>query len=301
MIPAEESMMADRREAVLENVPGAFFVDTRCINCDACRQLAPAVFGETDEFSFVKQQPASSDDRRAALRAVLACPVGAIGSPFAAELKEVRRDFPLPLDDGLYYCGFNSERSFGGNSYFLRRPEGNWLIDSPRYMDQLARTFDDWGGVSHIFLTHRDDVADAGKYARRFGAKRVIHRRELASQPESEIVIDGHDPVSLGAGLLAIPTPGHTAGHMVLLADDRYLFTGDHLWWVPEDENGAPAAGRLGASRSYCWWSWPRQIESLALLANYSFVWVLPGHGQRVHLPGDQMRQKLEELVRLIG
>jgi len=296
--------MADRSAAVPENVPGPFFVDTRCINCDACRQLAPRVFGETEEFSFVKRQPAKDADRRAALRALLACPTGAIGSTLAAELKEVRHDFPLPLDEGLYYCGFNSEKSFGGNSYFLRRPEGNWLIDSPRYVEQLARTFEEWGGIDRIFLTHRDDVADAEKFARRFGAKRVIHRRELASQPGAEIVIEGDAPQSLATGLTVIPTPGHTAGHTVLLADDRYLFTGDHLWWVSEDDEGVSDAGRLGASRSYCWWSWPRQVESLALLANYKFDWVLPGHGQRVHLRPDVIQAKLRELlddIRLAG
>ena len=49
--------MADRRNAVRENVEGSFFVDTTCIDCDTCRQLAPDTFGETGEFSFVKAQP----------------------------------------------------------------------------------------------------------------------------------------------------------------------------------------------------------------------------------------------------
>jgi hypothetical protein len=49
--------MADRRNAVLENVEGSFFVDATCIDCDTCRQLAPDIFGETGEFSFVKAQP----------------------------------------------------------------------------------------------------------------------------------------------------------------------------------------------------------------------------------------------------
>ena len=49
--------MADRRNAVHENVDGPFFVDTTCIDCDTCRQLAPDTFGETGEFSFVKAQP----------------------------------------------------------------------------------------------------------------------------------------------------------------------------------------------------------------------------------------------------
>jgi glyoxylase-like metal-dependent hydrolase (beta-lactamase superfamily II) len=77
---------------------------------------------------------------------------------------------------------------------------------------------------------------------------------------------------------------------MVLLYRDRYLFTGDHLWWDRDD-------ARLGASRSYCWYSWLEQTQSMARLLDYSFAWVLPGHGQRVQLPPDQMRQELAALV----
>ena len=66
--------MANPRKRVPENVAGDFFVDSTCIDCDACRQIAPAVFGEAAETSFVKAQPVSSADRRQALRALLACP-----------------------------------------------------------------------------------------------------------------------------------------------------------------------------------------------------------------------------------
>jgi glyoxylase-like metal-dependent hydrolase (beta-lactamase superfamily II) len=76
----------------------------------------------------------------------------------------------------------------------------------------------------------------------------------------------------------------------VLLVDDRYLFTGDHLAWDREEEH-------LEAFRDYCWHSWPQQIESLDRLTRYSFDWVLPGHGQRVHLPADRMRDELRRLV----
>ena len=36
----------------------------------------------------------------------------------------------------------------------------------------------------------------------------------------------------------------------------------------------------------------------MARLAAYRFEWVLPGHGQRVHLPAAQMRQQMRRLVR---
>ena len=113
--------------------------------------------------------------------------------------------------------------------------------------------------MANIFLTHRDDVADAERYARHFGARRFIHRAELASQPGAEVVLEGDEPRVLAEGFLAIPTPGHTAGHMVLLAGERYLFTGDHLYF-------SRARQRLSASQDYCWHSWPQQIESMARL-----------------------------------
>src|SRR5256714_12171956 len=58
--------MANLKKRVPENVAGDFFVDSTCIDCDACRQIAPAVFGEAAETSFVKAQPVSSADRRGA-------------------------------------------------------------------------------------------------------------------------------------------------------------------------------------------------------------------------------------------
>jgi glyoxylase-like metal-dependent hydrolase (beta-lactamase superfamily II) len=199
-------------------------------------------------------------------------------------------DFPLEVEQPVYYCGFNSSKSFGGNSYFVRHPEGNWLIDSPRYVSHLVGRFEEWGGVASIFLTHQDDVADAERYAARFGSRRIIHREELSSQPGAELVLEGDAPMPLSSDFLAIPTPGHTAGHCVLLFLDRFLFTGDHLWWNRDRR-------RLGASRDYCWHSWPEQIESMARLLDYQFEWVLPGHGQRVMLSPDELHNQLQGLV----
>ncbi|HEV2446796.1 MAG TPA: ferredoxin, partial [Candidatus Sulfopaludibacter sp.] len=210
--------MADRSRSLPENAEGPFFVDSTCIDCDTCRQLAPAVFGETGEFSFVQQQPRDGAGEMAALRALVACPTGSIGAADKRRVAEAVAQFPMPLDAGVFYCGFNSPKSFGGNSYFLEHAEGNWLIDSPRYVEHLARRFAEKGGIRCIFLTHRDDVADAEKYARRFGATRIIHRLELAAQPAAERVIEGFEPVELAPGFLAIPTPGHTRGHCALLA-----------------------------------------------------------------------------------
>jgi glyoxylase-like metal-dependent hydrolase (beta-lactamase superfamily II)/ferredoxin len=282
--------VANPNKRVPENAPGDFFVDSTCINCDTCRQIAPQVFGEAVGTSFVKAQPTGGADRRAALRALLACPTGSIGSLGGDDVKAVMDDFPLPVEGPVYYCGYNSPKSYGGNSYLVRHPAGNWLIDAPKFVTSLVRRLEALGGVAHIFLTHRDDVADADRFAAHFHARRIIHRAELSAQPGAEIVLDGGGPWALAPGVLAVPTPGHTEGHCALLVDDRFLFTGDHLDWDRDEK-------RLAASEDYCWYSWPQQAESMARLADYRFEWVLPGHGQRVRLPANEMRGQILRLA----
>jgi glyoxylase-like metal-dependent hydrolase (beta-lactamase superfamily II)/ferredoxin len=282
--------MANPKKRAPENVPGDLFVDSTCIDCDACRQIAPTVFGEAAETSFVKAQPVSSADRRQALRALLACPTGSIGCLGNDDVKAVMKDFPLLIEEPVYYCGYNSPKSYGGNSYFIRHPEGNWLIDSPKFVTPLVRQLEALGGIAHVFLTHRDDVADAEHFAKHFGSRRIIHRDELSAQPEADVVLDGEGPWELAPGVLAIATPGHTKGHCALLFQERFLFTGDHLDWDRDEQ-------RLAASENYCWYSWPQQAESMARLAEYRFEWVLPGHGQKVHLPTAEMRGQILRLA----
>src|SRR5262245_242765 len=283
--------MANVKKSVPENVPGDFFVDSTCIDCDACRQIAPAVFAEAGETSFVKTQPASAADRRRALQALLACPTGSIGCQGDDDVKAVMQDFPLLVEEPVYYCGYNSPKSYGGNSYFIRHAAGNWLIDSPKFVTPLVQRLEDLGGVAHIFLTHRDDVADAERYAGHFKSRRIIHRQELSSQPGAETVLDGAGPWELAPGFLAIATPGHTQGHCVLLLQNRFLFTGDHLAWDRDLQH-------LSAFEDYCWYSWAQQAESMEQLADYRFEWVLPGHGQRIQLPYNTMREQLLRLAR---
>lgn len=282
--------MANPKKRVSENVTGDFFVDSTCIDCDACRQIAPSNFGQARETSFVKAQPSGSTERRQALRALLACPTGSIGCLGDDDVKAVMSDFPLAVEEPVYYCGYNSPKSYGGNSYFIRHPDGNWLIDSPKFVTPLVQRLEVLGGIDHIFLTHRDDVADAEHYARHFNSRRIIHRDELSSQPAAEVVLDGKGPWQLSPDFLAIATPGHTKGHCVLLFRVRFLFTGDHLDW---DRN----TQHLAASEDYCWYSWPLQAESMSRLSDHHFEWVLPGHGQKVHLPAARMQ---EEILRLV-
>jgi glyoxylase-like metal-dependent hydrolase (beta-lactamase superfamily II)/ferredoxin len=282
--------MADPRKRLPSNVSGDFFVDSTCINCDTCRQLAPKTFGEADGYSMVRIQPADAREARDAVRALLCCPTGSIGTEGPNLAKEVIDDFPLRLDGDVFYAGFNSAKSYGGNSYLVQHAEGNWLVDSPKYLPHLVKKIEALGGLKYIFLTHRDDVADAQQYAQHFGAERIIHRLDVSSQPDAEIVVEGIETIDFAPDFRIIPSPGHTAGHCVLLYKNRYLFTGDHLAWERDER-------RLDAWPDYAWYSWDLQLDSLKKLLDFEFEWVLPGHGERVHLPKHEMHSQMQKLI----
>lgn len=284
--------MADENKRLDSNVAGNFFVDATCINCDTCRQLAPASFEEVGSFSAVTRQPTDHGPVQQAYQALLACPVGAIGTEQSDKVRvqDAMASFPLHLEGGVSYCGFNSEKSFGANSFFIEHPDGNWLIDSPRYLKHLVEAFEQKGGIGYIFLTHKDDVADAEKYAAHFGAKRIIHRADLEAAPDSEWVIEGADSRQVMPHFLIIPVPGHTAGSMALLYKNTFLFTGDHLWWDSAQQ-------RLGAPTRLVWRKHVL-MDSIRKLLDHPFEWVLAGHGDRTRLPAEEMHAQLQALVR---
>ncbi|HEV3162616.1 MAG TPA: ferredoxin [Isosphaeraceae bacterium] len=73
--------MADKTQKVAENVPGRFYVDVTCIDCDLCRETAPFNFSRKDDqgYSLVFHQPEDAAQEAACLAALEECPVEAIG------------------------------------------------------------------------------------------------------------------------------------------------------------------------------------------------------------------------------
>jgi glyoxylase-like metal-dependent hydrolase (beta-lactamase superfamily II)/ferredoxin len=281
--------MANPAKRLPENVPGDFYVDDTCIDCDACRQIAPSVFRDHGDQSSVFRQPETEVEARRALMSIAACPTGSIGTSRKYDARVGVEAFPEAIDGNVYFCGFTSKSSFGAWSYLVLRGEeegGNLLVDSPRFTRPLVRKIEALGGVRTIFLTHRDDVADHAEYAKHFNAARVMHADDNAARFGVERVVEGQDAIRLDGDLLIIPTPGHTRGHAVLLYKDKYLFTGDHLAWSPVRET-------LTAFRSACWYSWAAQTRSMERLLEYGFEWVLPGHGRIHHDGREAMRGHL--------
>ena len=267
---------------------GDWYIDDRCIDCAASREVAPELIVERDGKSVFARQPITQDDLRAAWRAVLLCPTASVG-------KEGRREqppdlFPQELEPGVYRCGYNAPSSFGAHSYFIRRTEGNTLIDSPRYVGKLIEAFERMGGLSDVLLSHQDDVADADKYADRFSARVWIHADDRAAAGCATNLITGTQATQIAENLVAIPVPGHTRGSVVYLWRDTYLFSGDSLAWSRETQD-------LIAFREACWYSWTELRRSLERLAEYRFEWILPGHGHSMRLPAAEMNMRLRALV----
>ena len=77
-----KSDMADPSDKIEDNVPGSWYVDSSCIDCDVCRTTAPNNFeaNEDEGYSFVSKQPADDDELEQMDESMESCPVEAIGN-----------------------------------------------------------------------------------------------------------------------------------------------------------------------------------------------------------------------------
>ena len=74
--------MADKANKYTDNAPGAYYVDTQCIDCDLCRQTAPSNFDRNASggYSFLKKQPETPEEEAQCQESMDSCPVEAIGN-----------------------------------------------------------------------------------------------------------------------------------------------------------------------------------------------------------------------------
>ncbi|THU71701.1 hypothetical protein C4D60_Mb04t04270 [Musa balbisiana] len=257
-----------------QNVEGEFFVDHLCIDCDTCRWMAPEVFTRVDDMSAVNRQPSCEEERIKALQ-------------------------------GVYHCGYHSERSYGATSYFVTHPEGNILVDSPRFTERLACNIEMLGGVHYMFLTHkiisieeqgllpiynnRDDVGDHEKWSKRMQCERILHSGDVEiSTADVENKLCGEGPWDIATDFKLIYTPGHTEGSVCLYYKPlKVLFTGDHLYGSEESD--------LAFSVIYNQQSVSLQLKSIRKLLDFDFEWILPGHGRRVTFRDNQEKNSALE------
>ena len=70
--------------------------------------------------------------------------------------QEAEASFPRSVDglDNVFHCGFHSELSFGCASYLVTRPEGNVLVDVPRFVPKLLKRIQVCcTNTPHVFAT----------------------------------------------------------------------------------------------------------------------------------------------------
>jgi ferredoxin len=74
--------MATPTERNPDNVPGRYYIDSSCIDCDQCRVIAPELFGRNAEtgLSYVQRQPVTEGEIALAEEALTTCATESIGN-----------------------------------------------------------------------------------------------------------------------------------------------------------------------------------------------------------------------------
>ena len=165
-----------------------------------------------------------------------------------------------PLNTGWIDEHVACVREWVANIFFYRRGDTTIMIDAGYNYDRLAEKMS-WLGIrpqeiKSILVTHQDTdhvgavEADSpglfrnatlyvGEIENRYLTgevrRRVIyHLYELPQVTINNKKVLLHDGQTLEIGGVKIEcflVPGHTWGHMVYLIDDKYLFTGDTIWF----------------------------------------------------------------------
>lgn len=74
--------MASPSDRLPENVPGRYYVDSSCIDCDQCRVIAPAFFARNEDagMSVVSRQPETAEEVALLEEAIAGCATASIGN-----------------------------------------------------------------------------------------------------------------------------------------------------------------------------------------------------------------------------
>ena len=270
------------------NAVGPWFVDTRCIRCDAARNWAPDLIGmDTEGRSFLITQPVGVEQEAELWRAAAACPTKSISN--RDRLLEPAGIFPYRMTHGVFALGNNARSSFAAHSFLVTRPDGNLMVDSPRFNRPLAESIDALGGIAHVLLTHRDDVADAGRWAERYGARIWIGETDADAAPYATDLTGVESVTVISPGAVSIPAPGHTQGHVLYHVDDRVLFTGDTLHWDHR-------RGEFDVFPKQTFFSWTALADTMDLIAALKVEWMFAGHGMWHEVSAEEWERQMPVL-----
>lgn len=165
-----------------------------------------------------------------------------------------------PLNTGWIDGNVACVREFVANIFFYTKNGTTIMIDAGYNYDRLEEKMGwlgiDPGSIKHILITHqdtdhvgaverdspglfRDAMLYIGEIENRYltGEKRRRVYYGLYKLPQVHIdnrkvlLNDGQVFYINDIRIECILVPGHTWGHMVYLVDDKYLFTGDTIWF----------------------------------------------------------------------
>lgn len=165
-----------------------------------------------------------------------------------------------PTNTGWIDDHVASVREWVANIFFYRKGDATIMIDAGYNYDRLAEKMS-WLGIDpaeikDVFITHQDTdhvgavEADSpgtfrnailyigeieNKYLTGETPRRVIYRTYKlphVSTPNKKVLLKDGQVLNIhGIKIECFLVPGHTWGHMVYLIDDKYLFTGDTIWF----------------------------------------------------------------------
>ena len=211
------------------------------------------------------------------------------------------------------------------NAYLVREDDGFTLIDTTlgkkAAEDLIGAARDAGGEIRRIVLTHGhgDHAGGLDAIVARLGSSVEVHVGDAdARQWAGEKLIDGKMPgywpkkvdtvpdVRLEGGerigsLEAIPSPGHTLGHMAFRdTRDGSLFCGDVF----------TAYGRVSVTNHFYWRfplaygatvDRPEDLRSARRLCELEPARLLAGHGPAQEAPGAAMRAAVERSSGALG
>lgn len=167
-----------------------------------------------------------------------------------------------PLNTGRIDERVSCVREFIANIFFYTKDGVTVMIDAGYNYDRLKEKMGwldlDPAAIRHILITHQDTDhvgavetdsdglfrnatlyigEEENKYLTGERRRRVIHGfyklPMVHTDNHKELLRDGQIITIEGIKIECFLVPGHTWGHMVYLIDDRYLFTGDTIWFGP--------------------------------------------------------------------
>ena len=165
-----------------------------------------------------------------------------------------------PLNTGRIDEHVSCVREWIANIFFYTKDDVTIMIDAGYNYERLKEKMSwldiDPSSIHHILITHQDTdhvgaletdsdqlFKDATVYLSEIenryltGEKRrkVIHglyKLPMVKMNNERRLLQDHQVLDIeGIRVECILVPGHTWGHMVYLIDDRYLFTGDTVWF----------------------------------------------------------------------